>query len=210
MIPYDFIMILVLVGATLFGVYKGLAWQVASIGSIVVSYFVACNFRGPLAAVLQAKPPWNQFLAMLILYLGTSLAVWVGFRMVKSAIDRVKLQEFDRQLGGLLGAAKGVLLCVIITMFAVALLDKARQQEIINSRSGLYIAQLLDKSDSVMPAELHQVLHPFLHALDEDQNFHTDHPGEHSEQAHGQQPSGRQEISIRQALEIGRQLYPSR
>ena len=35
------------------------------------------------------------------------------------AIDRVKLNEFDRQMGALVGFAKGVLLCIAITFFAV-------------------------------------------------------------------------------------------
>ena len=102
---YDLIMIVVLVAATAWGVYKGLAWQIASIASIVFSYLVAFQFRGPLAAQIKADPPWNVFLAMLLLYLGVSLVVWIGFRMVKETIDRVKLHEFDRHVGGVFGLA---------------------------------------------------------------------------------------------------------
>ena len=57
---------------------------------------------------------------MLILFLGTGLVVWIGFNLVSEMIERVKLKEFDRQLGALFGAAKGVLLCVLITLFSVA------------------------------------------------------------------------------------------
>ena len=64
---YDIIMLVVLLGATLFGAWKGLAWQVASLGAIVASYFVALNYRDEVAELISAKQPWNVFAAMLIL-----------------------------------------------------------------------------------------------------------------------------------------------
>jgi membrane protein required for colicin V production len=104
---------------------------------------------------------------MLLLYVGTSFAIWVVFRMVSRFIDRVKLKEFDRQIGALFGLAKGVLLCVIITLFAVTLLGDQQRQAIIQSKSGYYIALFLDKADRVLPREVHEVLHPYIHQLDE-------------------------------------------
>jgi membrane protein required for colicin V production len=163
---YDIFMLIVLAAAIVWGAWKGLAWQIASLASIVLSYFVALNFRQPLAAVINASPPWNVFLAMLILFLGTGLVVWVGFNLVSEMIERVKLKEFDRQLGALFGAAKGVLLCVIVTLFSVALLGDSQRQAICNSKSGYYIAVLLDRADAVIPSELHQVLDPYINQLD--------------------------------------------
>ena len=163
---YDILMLVVLAAATLFGLWKGLAWQVASLAAIFASYFVALNFREPMAAVIPAEAPWNIFVAMLVLYIGTSAAIWLTFRLVAHLIDRVKLKEFDHQLGALLGMAKGVLLCVLITLFAVALAGDQHRQQIYSSRSGYYIAMLLDRADAVMPSEIHEVLHPYLHSLD--------------------------------------------
>ena len=64
---YDLIMLIVLGGATILGAWKGMAWQVASLASIGVSYFVAVQFYQPVAAHIGAAPPWNQALAMLLL-----------------------------------------------------------------------------------------------------------------------------------------------
>jgi membrane protein required for colicin V production len=164
---YDFVMLAVLLAATLFGAWKGLVWQLASLGAIIASCFVALKFREPAAAHITATPPWNVFLAMLFLYVGTSLLIWVAFRLVSGFIDRLKLKEFDRQIGALFGFAKGVLLCVIITLFAVTLLGENQRQSIVRSRSGYYIARLLEKSDSVMPPEVRDVLRPYVHSLDE-------------------------------------------
>jgi membrane protein required for colicin V production len=163
---YDLLMLIVLALAIVWGAWKGLAWQVASIASIGLSYIVALRFRLPLAGVINASPPWNIFLSMLILFLGTGLVVWVGFNLVSEFIERVKLKEFDRQLGALFGAAKGVLLCVLITLFSVALLGDQQRQAICNSKSGYYIAVLLDRADIVIPHELHDVLAPYLDRLD--------------------------------------------
>ena len=162
--PYDIFMIVVLVGATMFGAMKGMAWQMASLSSIVLSYFVALSFSEQLAPFFHAQAPWNRFLAMLVLYVLTSFAVWLAFRVVAGAIDRVKLKEFDRQLGALFGAFKGVLLCVAITFFAVTLSVNARGS-VLKSKSGGYIAQLLNKADSVMPKEIHNVLDPYIDRL---------------------------------------------
>jgi membrane protein required for colicin V production len=163
---YDILMVIVLGLAIVWGAWKGLVWQIASIASIGLSYFVALHFRQSLAGVINASPPWNIFLSMLILFLGTGLIVWVGFNLVSEAIERVKLKEFDRQLGAVFGGAKGILLCVLITLFSIALLGDPQRQAICNSKSGYYIAVLLDRADAVIPRELHDVLAPYLDRLD--------------------------------------------
>ena len=175
---YDIIMLAVLGGAMLFGAWKGLAWQLASLAAVVASYLVALNFREPVAAQIQAKAPWNTFLAMLILYVGTSLVIWIVFRLVSSFIDRLKLKEFDRQIGALFGLAKGVLLCVIITLFAVALLGESERQSIVDSYSGRYIAILLDKAHAVMPEEIHEVVHPYVSSFGKSLQGGTSSEGE--------------------------------
>ncbi len=164
---YDIIMLVVLVGAVLFGAIKGFAWQLASIASILVSYFVAYRFREPFSQSIQADPPWNRFLAMLILYVGTALVVWVLFRMVSGTIDRMRLKEFDRQIGALFGLAKGALYCMLITMFAVSLTGNSIREKIVESRSGRYIAKVLDRSQAVIPPEIHEVVAPYLNRFDE-------------------------------------------
>lgn len=163
---YDIVMLVVLIGAALFGAVKGFAWQLASIGSIAVSYMVAYHFREPFSESINAAPPWNRFLAMLILYVGTSLVIWMLFRMVSRTIDRMKLKEFDRQIGALFGLAKGALYCTLITLFAVTLLGDRIREKIVGSRSGHYIAQFLDKSQAVIPPELHEVVQPVLEKFD--------------------------------------------
>jgi membrane protein required for colicin V production len=159
---YDLLMLAVLAAATIFGFWKGLAWQIASLASLVVSYFAALKFADRIAPMVSDQAPWNKYMAMLIVYVGASFAIWMLFRVVAGAIDRVRMNEFDRQMGALVGFAKGVLLCIAITFFAVTILDQQRGQQISSSRSGQYIVQLIGKADAVVPPEIHKTIAPLL------------------------------------------------
>lgn len=159
---YDIVMLVVLVGAMLYGAVKGFAWQLASIASILGSYFVALKFREPFSQSISVDPPWNRFLAMLILYIGTALLIWVAFRMVSGSIDRMKLREFDNHIGAIFGLIKGGLYCTLITMFAVTLSGQQVREAVVRSKSGNYIARILDRSQSVIPPEIHEVIGPYI------------------------------------------------
>lgn len=164
---YDLAMLAVLAIATIFGFWKGLAWQVASLASLVVSYFVALKFADRLAPLVSEHAPFNKFVAMLIIYAGSSLAIWMIFRVVAGVIDGVKLKGFDRQMGALVGFGKGVLICIAITFFAVSLLGEVQREKIIASRSGHYIVQILDKADAVAPPEIKGVISPYIEKINQ-------------------------------------------
>src|SRR5262245_52093611 len=136
---YDMLMIAILVGATVFGAIKGMAWQLASVASIVASYFVAFHFSTPLVntGIFGQIAPWNRFAAMLAIYAATSAVIWILFRRVSKTIETFKMRDFDRQLGAIFGLFKGMVFCVAVTFFVVALLPDYRPK-VLNSYSGQY------------------------------------------------------------------------
>ena len=85
-----------------------------------------------------------------------------GVQTCALPIYRVKLKDFDRQLGAGFGLIKGIVLCLLITMFAMTLLGATQQQRIANSRSGLYISRILANSGGILPAEIKQIVGPYL------------------------------------------------
>lgn len=172
---YDIFMLAVLVGAIFFGAWKGLAWQLASIAALVLSYFVAFQLREPVSEFISAEPPWNRVAAMAIVYLVCSLAVWIAFGFVRRFIDRVKLKDFDRHAGAMVGAVNGVFLCTIITLFAVTLLDDDKKHLVCCSHSGYYIAKGIDRVYPAMPPEAHDIIGPYLERLDNE--LQHDHEG---------------------------------
>lgn len=167
MATYDLLMLAILVGLTLYGYFKGMAWQVAYVASFVVSYFVAVRFADRLAPQITfVNAPANKFVAMLIIYAASAFVVWTLFRVVRRGIDSVKMEGFDHQMGAIIGFGRGVLWCVGVTFFAVTLLPATQKQQIINSQSGNYIARLVNKADALFPPEVHQVIDPYLNRLE--------------------------------------------
>ena len=102
---------------------------------------------------------------MLVIYLATAAVIWLVFGMVSGLIDRVRLKEFDRQLGGIFGAIKGVLWCVVITFFAVTLSESTRQA-VLKSRSGYYIAVFTHRAAPMLPPEARSFLGKYIEELD--------------------------------------------
>lgn len=151
--PYDIVILVVLLGAILFGLWKGLAWQLASLASLLLSGFAAVHFSAYVAPYFSAQEPWNRFLAMFVLFVVTSLAIWILYRFISGLIERVKLKEFDRQMGALFGLAKGSLLCIIITFFAVTLGEQTRQM-VLKSYSGDAIARITRHAVPVLPEDV--------------------------------------------------------
>ncbi len=175
---YDIIMLVVFAGAIWFGYWKGLAWQIASLAAVVASYFVAMKFREPLSRYITAEEPWNRIAAMLILFIGTSLLIWSIYASVSKSLKKMEMKGFDRQAGALLGAVKGALLCMIITMFSVSLLGNKAHDAIHNSRSGRYVVRGINQVSAIVPQELKAYIDPHVenfrnaieHELDLPQN----------------------------------------
>lgn len=158
---YDLVMLGILAVTALLGYFKGMVWQLAWIAGIVASSFVALRYGTLAAPYFGQQEPWNRFAAMLALYAATSLVVWLAFRLVSGVINAIHLSAFDHQLGLLFGLAKGALLCVVITFFAVTLAPAYRQQ-IVTSRSGRLVAQVIVEADNYLPKELQSTVDPFV------------------------------------------------
>ena len=158
---YDLVMIGILAVASVLGYFKGMVWQLAWIAGIFASSFVAFRYGTPLASFFGQQAPWNRLAAMLALYAATSIAVWLIFRVISGAINAVHLSAFDHQMGLLLGMAKGVLLCVVVTFFAVTLAPAYREQ-IVASQSGRLVAELIVRADVYLPKDVHETVDPFV------------------------------------------------
>ena len=163
--PYDVLMLVVVGCAALLGAVRGMAWQVASLASIGLSSVVAVRYSPLLAPHVSQVESTNRVIAMLILFLATSLTIWLLFRAVSGFIDRVRLKGLDRQLGALFGGFKGVLLCVLITFLAVTTSTRARQH-VLASHSGYYIAELIHRGEPLLPKDVHDAIGGYLDELD--------------------------------------------
>ena len=159
---YDVVMLIVMGGAIWFGYWKGLAWQIASVAAIVVSYFVSVNFRDVVSPYIQAQEPLNRIAAMLILFLGTSLIIWTIYGSITKSLKKNELKGFDRQAGAMLGAAKGAILCMVITMFAVSLMGETAHNAVHASKFGPYVETGIWKASAFVPEEIARFVDPHI------------------------------------------------
>ena len=180
MATYDIVMAVILTLGIVQGAWRGMAWQLAPIASLTLGYVVAYPLSDDLAPWFGDRAPTNQFLALLVLFLAVSLAVYLVARMLKDAIVRIRLESYDRHLGSILGGVKALLLCLIVTFFAVGISSTAREH-IFKTHSGHVAAMVMNRLHPVMPPAMHDLLHDHIHSLDGAATNLVDvHPGEKS------------------------------
>lgn len=108
----------------LLGLLRGLVRQAASIAGLVLGHLVGIGFYGSVQKALRLDIPGGHVAA----YLLTLAAVYIAVRLIGLLVEhwvrKTKLSAMDRFLGLLAGAAKGLILSVLLVFFLVILLPK--------------------------------------------------------------------------------------
>ncbi|MDG2471095.1 MAG: CvpA family protein [Pirellulaceae bacterium] len=196
--PYDLIMLAILGVSVFFGFLKGFAWQIASVAAFAVSYFVAAQFHQATADYFAISP----FVAMFGLFILTSLAIWIQYGFVHRQIERMQLKSFDRQIGAIVGLGSGLVICLIATFFSMTIFVETMGQKVVQSKSGAYIAKVIDQLDGVLPEGVQEKIQPYLKELDDKLTNARDNPPSQSSQTVISQESkdGSQSISEEEQL----------
>jgi membrane protein required for colicin V production len=157
---YDAAMAAVVVLGMVWGAWRGLTWQVASLASLVLGYSVASSASAGLAAHFPGEPIVARALAMLALYVLTSGGIFGLAWMIRATLRRLRFEAYDRHLGMVLGGLEGALLGVIATLFVVSLAPQSRGP-IFASPSGRVVGGLMAAVGPALPGEVRDVLAPF-------------------------------------------------
>ncbi|GIX04690.1 MAG: hypothetical protein KatS3mg114_0559 [Planctomycetaceae bacterium] len=160
---YDLLMALLVVACALQGAWRGMVWQIAPIISLVLGYVVAYPLSEQLAP-LFGEPPTNRLFAMIAIYLVVSLAVYLIIRSIRVSLERLKLVEFDRHLGFLLGGVKGALLAVVVTVGLLSLAPRSRPI-ILPSESRNLAARFCTWAAPYLPSAFRQLVAPYIAQL---------------------------------------------
>jgi uncharacterized membrane protein required for colicin V production len=161
MTPYDAAMAGVIVAGMVWGAFKGITWQLASILSLVLGYSVAHPLSGQLAPYFPGEPVVARSLAMMAVYVGTAGGVFLVAWLIRGTLRKSQFEAFDRHLGMVLGGIEGALLGLIVTLFVVSLAPQTRDP-IFGSRTGRVVGMVMNSVGPVLPPEARQVLAPFL------------------------------------------------
>jgi len=155
---FDLIILAILVALTLRGIWKGMVSQIVSVAAFLVCWFVATRFGSLVAPTIPLEAPWNQVAAMAIIFLITLVAIRFGYTALETLIKHWHLQKLNTLLGGVLGFIKGLLLCLIITFFAVMLSETSRAV-VFNSQSGIHLVQLITRISLFVPRDSYEFVH---------------------------------------------------
>ena len=158
---FDLVVVAVIRLGVLHGAWKGLAWQLAGIFSIIAGFLVALPLSAPLAHFFGSTAPLNRFIAVAILYALVSLGIYLVAFCYREMIQKWKLDNWDRHLGGILGAVKGYLLCLALTFFAVTLFSGLRQP-ILTRPTGKLMAYTMHSVHPIWPSGFHEVIHSYI------------------------------------------------
>ena len=89
-----------------------------------------------------------------------SLIIWLTYAYVNRSLEKAELDGFNRQMGALVGAFLGILLCMVVTMFSVSLLGQRAHDSIHYSKFGPYVLRGISMVHTVVPEELSASLDP--------------------------------------------------
>jgi len=181
---YDALLLLILLYNTWRGAARGVTWQLAGIAAILLCFLFAAPLSISVAPMISLDPPLNRYVAMLAIYLAFSLGSFAVARMIRSVLESMRFQEYDRHLGGVMGFLKGATLCLVLTFFVVTLSETARAT-VLRSPGGRLAGYLLYKSSGVLPQELDGFLAPHFRkiegelieiAVEEEKQGKSEHP----------------------------------
>ena len=160
MTPYDAAMAGVIVAGMVWGAFRGITWQLASIASLVLGYSISHPLSSQLAPHFPGEPVVARALAMISVYFAVSGGVFLTAWVIRATLRRMKFESFDRHLGMLLGGLEGALLGLVVTLFVVSLAPQTRGP-IFASPTGQAVGQLMSVLGPVLPEEARGVLSPF-------------------------------------------------
>lgn len=184
---YDVVVLAILVFCVIRGASKGVVWQLAAVAALLLCFVFAETGSLAIAPFIKVKEPLNRWIAMFLLYIVFSFLAFAVARQLSNWIEKAQFSEYDRHLGAVVGFAKGVIFCLVMTFFVVTLSESARGH-VLGSYSGYASAVIMDRLHPVMPEQLHAVIEPYIHQLDQPGmplKYADDHDHDHDDSPHG-------------------------
>ena len=148
------IIVLVLTAFAARGFWTGFVGEVAGLLSIVGGFWVSHHFHTVLAPHLTfiTEPAWRNIASYVLLFLGVLIAVGLLARLLQKLLAFSFVGWIDKLTGGLLGLAKGVLLCAVVLLLLQKLFGDA--EFLRHSRALPYFNSLISQVRGWLPPDL--------------------------------------------------------
>jgi membrane protein required for colicin V production len=161
---YDLLVLALVLGASLLGAWKGLAWQMASVLSPVVGLGAGWPLSAWLAPRMGVPAPLDRWMALAILYVALSLAVHLLALAFRKGLERSRLDAWDHHVGFVAGALKGFLLAILLTAAVVASAPEAGE-DVRSTRLGRVMGEVVAAIRPALPAGVREAVRPVLESL---------------------------------------------
>ena len=161
MTPYDAAMAGMIIAGMVWGAFKGVTWQVASLASLIFGYIASHTLSTQAAPYFPGEPAVARTLAMIAIYVGVSGGIFFVAWLIRATLRRWKFEAYDRHLGMILGGAEGGFLAMVLTLFVVTLAPQTRTP-IFASPSGKVVSTVMATLGPMLPSEARAELAPFL------------------------------------------------
>ncbi len=162
--PFDaFILGLVLFVAGI-GAWKGFAWLLGVTWAPVAGLAVGWPLSAGLAPQLGFRAPLDRWIAFAILYALVTLFVYLAARALRRRLEDAELGGWDRHLGFVFGAVKGVALALLVTAAALSA-SKDLRARLPATRSGELMAKVVRTLRPALPRSAADLLNPWFEVL---------------------------------------------
>ena len=157
----DWIVILILAASVILSLMRGLVAEIFSLASWVVALLAAkwgASAVGPLLPMDVESEGMRYFAGFVVLFLLVMIAVMLLGRLVKGAVGAVGLGGADKEVGGVFGLLRGL---VILTGFTLAAGLTALPQTDFwkNALSSKVLEKLAIAVEPLLPARLVEHIH---------------------------------------------------
>ena len=118
MTGFDYAIIAILTASVLLGAWRGMVSEVLSLASWVIAFLVAREWGEQIGTQLLAPyltvSFWQIAGGWILLFIATILAVSIFKALLRKTLHAIGLGFFDRTLGMVFGAARGILLILLL------------------------------------------------------------------------------------------------
>ncbi|OBQ51580.1 CvpA family protein [Halodesulfovibrio spirochaetisodalis] len=136
------------------GFFRGLVLETASIAGVIGGFILANNYYRQLATHLDAfiSPKWTGVAAYGLIFIGVLILVAIISGLLRKIIGAAGAAWLDYSFGGVLGGAKGILLCCIILAFILHFFPAS--QAVQSSMLVPHLSTVTDMLRQFIPATL--------------------------------------------------------
>ena len=119
MAAVDIFLLLLLLALLLIGAWRGLVFEVLSLGAWVAAFFLAQWWADDAAAWLplaELDPPLPFALGFVLVFVATLFVAGFLVWLIKKGVEQVGLRPIDRTLGAAFGVLRGVVILLALTL----------------------------------------------------------------------------------------------